>query len=126
MSDYPVIAINRIWDAGERSERVNCRFGGQWRVSDLRDLVKNEPVFDLPLAHIDLGNHDFGVKEGLIGFARHMKHVMEADLSFPIILDEWGMPLDGRHRLVKALIEGHETIKAVRVPAGSSPTIPEN
>lgn len=64
----------------------------------------------------------FSDEGGLIGFARHMKHVMEADLSYPIIIDEWGQPIDGRHRIVKALIEGHETIKAVRVPVGTHPT----
>lgn len=44
----------------------------------------------------------------------HMKSVIKADLKYPIILDEDGELLDGRHRLMKALLEGKETIKAVR------------
>lgn len=120
------IEIKRIWPAGGRDEKVKSRFGkGTWRIGDLQELVKDEPVFDLPLAHIDLGGHEFTPDEGLVGFARHMKHVLDSDLSFPIILDEWGSPIDGRHRIVKALLEGHETIKAVRVPQGSTPSIPD-
>lgn len=123
MNPWPKVEISRIWEAGNRHEVVNARFGkGEWRISDLREVVKNEPVFEIPLAFIDVGNMTFEADGGLIGFARHMKHVMEADLSYPIIVDEWGQPIDGRHRIAKALLEGHTTIKAVRVPAGTTTT----
>lgn len=124
--EWPAVAVERLWEKGNRHETVKSRFNlGRWRVSDLRDIVKDQPAFDLPLCCIDLGGHEFSQEGGLLGFARHMRHVNEADLSFPIILDEWGMPLDGRHRIVKALMEGRTTIKAVRVPQNTSPTISE-
>lgn len=47
--------------------------------------------------------------------ARHLRRVMDADLSKPIILDWDGCIADGRHRVVKAILEGHRTIKAVRL-----------
>jgi hypothetical protein len=123
MDEWPKVEISRIWEQGNRHEVVNARFGkGEWRVSDLREVVKDEPVFDLPLYCIDLGGMDFVVEGGLLGFARHMKHVQDANLDYPIILDEWGGPIDGRHRIVKALVEGRTTIKAVRIPAGTQTT----
>lgn len=44
----------------------------------------------------------------------HFKSVKQADLRYPIILDEDGEILDGRHRLMRAILDGYETIKAVR------------
>lgn len=44
----------------------------------------------------------------------HMQAVNDADLEMPIILDEDGEVMDGRHRIMKALLLGKETIKAVR------------
>ena len=51
----------------------------------------------------------------------HMKAVNDADLDKPIILDEDGELMDGRHRLMKAMLLGHENIKAVRFDENPSP-----
>lgn len=121
--EWPKLHVSRIWQQGNRGEQVKQGNDGTWRVTELRELTKNEPVFQVPLAFLPLKEHDFGTEHGLVSFARHMKHVMECDLSYPIIFDEYGTILDGRHRIVKALIEGHTTIAAVRVPEGSRPTM---
>lgn len=44
----------------------------------------------------------------------HMRLIQEADLNYPIILSSDGGVMDGMHRVAKALLEGEETIKAVR------------
>ncbi|QLC67962.1 hypothetical protein LPB248_03065 [Flavobacterium sp. LPB0248] len=44
----------------------------------------------------------------------HMKLVQEAELTYPIILCADGRLMDGMHRIIKALLEGHEEIKAVQ------------
>lgn len=44
----------------------------------------------------------------------HMRLINEVDLSFPIILSSDGRVMDGMHRVAKALLEGHETIEAVK------------
>ena len=54
---------------------------------------------------------------------RALKNVLEADMSFPIILDEDGWVMDGRHRIAKALLEGHEKIKFVRFDVTPSPDL---
>jgi hypothetical protein len=51
----------------------------------------------------------------------HIKAVENADLKCPIILDEDGEIMDGRHRIMKALWKGKKTIKAVRFDVNPSP-----
>lgn len=53
--------------------------------------------------------------------AYHVKAVNESDLKYPIILDWNGSIADGRHRLIKALILGHSTIKCVRMNERPNP-----
>ena len=43
------------------------------------------------------------------------KRVNQCSLEYPIILDEVGQIADGYHRLCKAILEGKETIKAIRL-----------
>jgi hypothetical protein len=51
----------------------------------------------------------------------HINAVLSADLKFPIILDEDGEIMDGRHRLMKAMLNGDETIRVVRFDENPSP-----
>ena len=44
----------------------------------------------------------------------HIRLIEETDLSFPIILSSDGRVMDGMHRVAKALLEGRETIEAVK------------
>lgn len=116
------IELDRYWDQGDRREQVpDSRPKSQWKIQDLMNALKDEPVFELPMKFIDVSAHHFENKD-LFEFARHMKHVMEADLSFPIIMDHRGRIIDGRHRIVKALIEGRATILCKRIPYGMMPT----
>lgn len=121
-TDYPVVEIERIWGKAERGEEVKGLRNRTWRVTDLHKAVENEPVYQVPLAFLDLSAHNFDDEGGLIDFAIHMKHVQESDPDHPIIVDQWGKILDGRHRIVKALLEGRTTIPAKKVPDGTQPT----
>jgi len=47
-------------------------------------------------------------------FVAHMKLILDADMEFPIILDQDACLFDGRHRMVRALLEGYENIKTQR------------
>lgn len=44
----------------------------------------------------------------------HIKLIDEADLAFPIILAADGAVMDGRHRIAKAVREGHTELRAVQ------------
>jgi hypothetical protein len=44
----------------------------------------------------------------------HARMINEADLQFPIILSADGRVMDGMHRVLKALLNGLQSIEAVR------------
>jgi len=88
--------------------------GKQYSVARLVDDTKHLKPFDVPLAALNLGDI---IWDGLSVYeiAFHCLKVKKADLSKPIILDWDGGIADGRHRVIKAIIEGKRTIKAVRM-----------
>lgn len=86
----------------------------RYSVARLIDAAKDCEVFDMPLAGIDL-DYRIWRDANMLELALHVKKVMDADLTKPIILDWNGCLADGRHRVIKALIEGRRTIKAVRL-----------
>lgn len=44
----------------------------------------------------------------------HARLIAEADLSFPVILSSDGRVMDGMHRIGRALLEGRDSVAAVR------------
>lgn len=88
--------------------------GNRWSVARLLDDSKDLPVFDAPLAALDLAGcpwRDAPMHE----LAHHVKQCMDADLSYPILLSWDGGVADGRHRILKAIALGKRTIKARRM-----------
>ena len=87
---------------------------GRYVIGNLISRAKELPVKEMPLEHLSL--YDLSVDAGgsLRDFVRHMKAVMDADLQCPIIMNEDGCVMDGRHRIAKALYLGLDTIKYVR------------
>jgi hypothetical protein len=85
-----------------------------WLVSNLIERAKGLEPFDLPLRALNAGSGVWDPIESAYDLARHMKRVQETNLEHPVIMDEEGFIMDGWHRVAKALLEGRETIKAVR------------
>ena len=97
-----------------------CSLGrNSWSVPRLFELARVLPVMDVPLNHLSL--YYTYEKLTLREMVTHMKAVNGADLEKPIILDEDGELMDGRHRLMKAMLIGAETIKAVRFDENPPP-----
>lgn len=94
--------------------KVQCCTLGRhtWSVPRLFELIKNLKVMDVPVEHLNM--YYKYEKITLREMVMHMKAVNDADLSYPIILDEDGELMDGRHRLMKAMLTGADTIKVVR------------
>ena len=90
-----------------------------WNVSRLIQLSKDLPIMTIPIEHLNFAKwySEMSLRQ-LVG---HMKSVNKADLKYPIILDEDGEVMDGRHRIMKALLTGKKTIKAVRFEENPSP-----
>lgn len=97
-----------------------CNLGRHsWSVPRLFELARELPAMDVPLDHLSL----FYTYEKLTlrEMVMHMLAVNAADLTRPIILDEDGELMDGRHRLMKAMLLGNSTIRAVRFDENPTP-----
>ncbi len=91
----------------------------RWSVARLIELSKDLEVMEIPLAHLNMYNtyNKLTLREMVM----HMNAVNSADLKHPIILDEDGEIMDGRHRVMKALLTEALTIKTVRFDENPSP-----
>lgn len=94
-------------------------FGGKgWYVKNLIEITKDMISFEKPIEEI----RAIGLDIQCPGFenptykdiAYHCKVALNSDLSYPIILSEDGRIMDGHHRLLHALIKGHDTILVVQ------------
>ena len=96
--------------------------GRNWKAETLYLFAKAKgyEVRDMPLWCIDLSDPAF-VIGSLSDFIFQCKRVENCSLDHPIILDDKGRIADGYHRLCKAIIAGHETIKAIRMEEMPAP-----
>jgi hypothetical protein len=87
-----------------------------WKASTLYLFAKAKeyPTFNFPLAAANLSDKAFDA-DNLAQFIFQCKRVDDCSLEHPIILDEVGQIADGYHRVCKAILEGKETIKAIRL-----------
>lgn len=104
----------RLENKGKADGKYVDQDGYYWAVTRLIEHSKLLPVFDIPLAGIFIGEKVFSESRTARDIAEHVKRVNETSLNYPILLDPNGFIMDGWHRIVKALIENKETIKAVR------------
>lgn len=100
----------------DQSCSIGCH---HWNVARLFELSRGLPVMDIPLDHLNVWHKYESLT--LRDMVMHMRAVDAADLSMPIILDEDGEIMDGRHRIMKALLDGAPTIKAVRFDENPPP-----
>jgi hypothetical protein len=101
--------ISKFAKYGEQYSRLGKNI---WKVTRLVELSKGFKVMTVPLDHMNIYNTYEHLS--LRQMVSHMKSVQDAELKYPIILDEDGEIMDGRHRIMKALLMGKKTIKAVR------------
>jgi len=97
------------------------RRNGVYQVARLIELAKELEPFDVPLRCLCISTPIFDPIENARWLADHVKRVNETNLDYPVIMDADGMIMDGWHRVVKALVEGRDTIKAVRFEKTPSP-----
>lgn len=94
--------------------------GKTWFVSRLIEKAKGLPIQEMPLSGLNTYNM-FPKSATMNEFVSHVKKVNDADLSYPIILDDEGYIMDGRHRVAKAILIGEKTIKFVRFDETPAP-----
>lgn len=96
------------------------RKGRVYNVTDLIEISKKLEPFDLLIKGIDLGVCPWGEID-IKDFVEHVIRVNESDMNHPVILDDTGFICDGWHRIVKAIVRGDITIKAVRLTVMPDP-----
>lgn len=97
-------------------------YAGKWKASTLYLFAKAKeyPIQELPLWALNLSISAFDTND-LYEFIFQCKRVNECSLEHPIILDNKGQIADGYHRVCKAILEGKETIKAIRLEEMPAP-----
>ena len=109
---YPKIKIENT----HISENKFVQKGKVWTVPNLLTEVKKAKLepFDLPLSCIDIGVNIFDAIDTPKELADHIKRCEKTSLEYPVIMNEDGLIMDGWHRIVKALVAGLSSVKAVR------------
>ena len=87
-----------------------------YEVSVLIQYAKEQKykVFDLPLAGINLSDLMWGIVS-MRDIAYHLDRINKTDFKHPILIDDRGVICDGWHRVMKAIMLGHNSIKAIRL-----------
>ena len=97
-----------------------------WDVRRLIELSKDlhvEPIDLTQIVELDENHWYANGSESPTcrSLLQHMQLIEEADLTFPVILDQEGRVMDGMHRVCKAVREGKDTIPAVRFATNPEP-----
>lgn len=97
-----------------------------WNIKTLIQRTGDFKIKNILLSDIKEINECFwyylgGYKPTCRSITEHAKLIDSVDLKYPIILCREGRVMDGMHRVCKALIKGHETIKAVQFELNVKP-----
>lgn len=96
-----------------------------WSTKRLWRLAENLPVFEFELSQFEGLDKDiwFGDwhQPTVRNVLRHFTKIQNADLSFPIIISQHGLVMDGVHRICRAQLEGLRSVPAVRFVANPEP-----
>ena len=92
--------------------RYYYKAGRSWKDVKLWEATQDNPQEDINVE--SCLNQDNGWNIGsFLELAKEMQSVLQADYSYPIILDEEYKIVDGAHRLVHAYLDGKTNIKGV-------------
>ena len=97
-----------------------------WHVENLWKLTKDFPVQEMKLDDVGVLDTNRWFRNDVPtvrNIALHCKQIMDADLNYPIILCPWGRSMDGSHRVAKAHMLGHTTIKVVQFTSMPEPDV---
>jgi hypothetical protein len=86
-----------------------------WLVETLWSAAEDLPTYEIPIIGMCTDIATWDESAGFLEFLSHVKLINDADLDYPIILTPGGNIADGRHRLGKAIIAGHTTVKVQRL-----------
>lgn len=94
-----------------------------WYTERLWALAQGLPVEDVAIERIREFEQNcwFSEPPSCREVAEHARRILEADLERPVILSSDGGLMDGGHRIAKAWLDGHKTVKARRFERDPEP-----
>lgn len=96
-----------------------------WSTKRLWELAADLPRFEFKISDFDGFDKDFWFGDQheptIQKVLEHCEKIQKADLSFPIIVSEHGLIMDGVHRICRAHIEGRKTLPAVQFDKNPEP-----
>lgn len=115
-----------IPDPCPKEQQVYCDgTGRQWYVDRLWKKAEKLPVQEMPITGLNIHNL-YPKLTSMRQFVGEIQKVLDVDMSHPIIMDEDGYVMDGRHRIAYALLKGLETINFIRFEETPGPDIIQN
>ena len=109
----------------ERHSHLTPQGRAYWLTARLWEAAKGLPVRQVAIADIAEFEQDCWFVGRNVpscrAVAEHARRIMEADLSYPIILSSDGQLMDGGHRIAKAWLAGATQIAAVRFEVDPPP-----
>ena len=87
-----------------------------WYIPTLLKYAEENHVIemDLDLASIDLSVMPWSCKS-ILQFIQHCIDVEDVSFKYPVLLSPGGWVMNGWHRVVKGILDGKTTIKAIRL-----------
>jgi hypothetical protein len=97
-----------------------------WDVDRLIRLSRGLPIREVPLESIKDVDTDYWFNGSFEAptvrkVVEHLRLVLGVDPSHPIILGIDGRVMDGMHRIARAILEGHSSIRAVQFEVHPEP-----
>lgn len=92
-----------------------------WDVDRLISLSKELPVHAVTVDSVGEVDTVYWFDSGTGGptvraVVEHARLMLDANLSYPVILGPDGRVMDGMHRIARAMLEGRTEVSAVRFP----------
>ena len=95
----------------------------RWNVAKLVKLSECLKPFKIPMAGLNVVDIYPSQVFSTAEFVTHIRKVKYADLRRPIILSDEGLVMDGRHRVMRAMLDEKKYILAVRFTETPEPCI---
>ena len=106
--------------------RLSARGLLAWDVRRLIKLSVGLPIGSVLVAQVSELEENHWYKHGAASpscrsVVEHCSLIVQADLAYPIILDQSGRVMDGMHRVCKALMQGIASVPAVQFTSDPEP-----
>lgn len=95
-----------------------------WHIETVWQAARDLPVEEVRIDSIREVDEDcwFNGRPATVrSVVDHARQIDRADLALPVILASDGQVLDGMHRIAKAVLHGHATVPARRLPSDPDP-----